>query len=99
ADPERMRFIRELDLGPEAARGIGAWPAEEGKRLPALVPAVDADGNDIAGVRMPDVAVPLAAYTGWNPRHRRIGAPDQLVRYVGSTLPFPPTDAAARAAG
>jgi hypothetical protein len=29
------------------------------------VPKTDSDGNDIAGVRLPDVTVPLATYTGW----------------------------------
>jgi hypothetical protein len=29
------------------------------------VPKTDADGNDIAGIRMPDVAVPVGTYTGW----------------------------------
>jgi hypothetical protein len=32
---------------------------------PVFVPKTDADGNDIAGIRMPDVAVPVATYTGW----------------------------------
>jgi Alpha/beta hydrolase domain len=32
------------------------------------VPKTDADGNDIAGVRLPDVTVPLATYTGWGLR-------------------------------
>ena len=31
-----------------------------------LVPAVDADGNETSGLRLPDIAVPLATYTGWN---------------------------------
>jgi hypothetical protein len=31
-----------------------------------LVAKVDADGNEVAGVRLPDIAVPLATYTGWN---------------------------------
>ena len=31
-----------------------------------LVPQVNADGNDVAGVLLPDIAVPLATYTGWN---------------------------------
>src|SRR5262249_46423891 len=31
-----------------------------------LVPQVDADGNEMAGVRLPAIAVPLATYTGWN---------------------------------
>jgi hypothetical protein len=32
----------------------------------ALVPQVDADGNETSGIRLPDIAVPLATYTGWN---------------------------------
>jgi len=36
-----------------------------------LVPAVDEDGNDRAGHRLPDIAVPLATYTGWNFRQAR----------------------------
>ena len=31
-----------------------------------MVSAVDGDGNEIAGVRLPDIVVPLATYTGWN---------------------------------
>ncbi|HET9978125.1 MAG TPA: alpha/beta hydrolase domain-containing protein [Burkholderiaceae bacterium] len=36
-----------------------------GPIYPSYVPTTDSDGNDIAGVRLPDVAVPLATYTGW----------------------------------
>jgi hypothetical protein len=38
---------------------------ENGPIYPSYVPKTDADGNDIAGVRLPDVTVPLATYTGW----------------------------------
>ena len=31
----------------------------------AYVPKTDSDGNDIAGVRLADLRVPLATYTGW----------------------------------
>ncbi|HEY3243808.1 MAG TPA: alpha/beta hydrolase domain-containing protein, partial [Phycisphaerae bacterium] len=36
-----------------------------GPIYPSFVPRTDSDGNDIAGVRLPDVTVPLATYTGW----------------------------------
>ena len=36
-----------------------------GQIYPSFVPKTDSDGNDIAGVRLPDVTVPLATYTGW----------------------------------
>src|SRR5215510_11832379 len=43
--------------------------------LPLLVPQVDRDGNELSGVRLPNVAVPLATYTGWNFRNPSIGQP------------------------
>jgi hypothetical protein len=36
-----------------------------GPIYPSYIPRTDSDGNDIAGVRLPDVSVPLATYTGW----------------------------------
>jgi len=57
------------------------------------VPQVDADGNDRAGIHLPEIAVPLATYTGWNLRDPLIGAPDQRVSFEGSFLPFPKTAA------
>jgi len=38
---------------------------KNGAIYPTFVPKTDADGNDIAGIRLPDVKVPLATYTGW----------------------------------
>ena len=70
---------------------------QTGKPLPLLVPQVDADGNERAGIRLPDVAVPLATYTGWNFRNPSTGAPGDLVSLLGASIPFPIT-AAARAA-
>ena len=61
--------------------------------LPFLVPQVDADGNDVAGIRVPDQLVPLATTTGWNFRAPRIGNPDTIVALTGSYIPFPRTKA------
>lgn len=55
---------------------------------PDLVPRIDADGNEVAGLRLPDVSVPLATYTGWNPRRPETGGAHLLVRASGSTIPF-----------
>ncbi len=52
------------------------------------MPATDPDGNELAGIRLPDVAVPLATYTGWNLRAAPHGAQDMLAPYTGSYLPF-----------
>jgi hypothetical protein len=54
------------------------------------VPAVDADGNDVAGVRAPMVAAPLATYTGWNLRARGHGF-GAMHTFIGSTVPFAET--------
>jgi hypothetical protein len=62
--------------------------------LPFLVPQVDGDGNEIAGIALPDVAVPLATYTGWNFRSASIGQPDELLPLTGSYIPLPLTHAA-----
>ncbi len=44
---------------------IDPKPGPRGAYRP-LVAQVDADGNEVAGIRLPDIAVPLATYTGWN---------------------------------
>jgi Alpha/beta hydrolase domain len=64
------------------------WPLELGQPLVALVSSVDASGNEVAGIRLPAVAVPVAAYTGWNPRVHVDGLPDVLYEFVGSLLPL-----------
>jgi hypothetical protein len=64
-----------------------------------FVPAVDRDGNELAGIRLPDLTVPLATYLGWNLRHPDVGSPDQLVPLMGATIPFPATRAEREARG
>jgi Alpha/beta hydrolase domain len=66
--------------------------------LPLLVPQVDAHGNELSGIRLPNVAVPLATYTGWNFRSPAIGQPGELLPLTGSFIPFPVTKAAQEAA-
>ncbi len=63
-------------------------PPKVGNPFTMLVPQVGSDGNEIGGVRMPEIAVPLAIYTGWNLRSPEIGAPDELYSMVGSWIPF-----------
>jgi hypothetical protein len=88
--PLEPQTPHRLDFGPDWDAGIVAFePPRVGKPFVVLVPAVDADGNDRAGIRLPDVAVPLATYTGWNYRHPSIGAPDRLSSEIGSYLAFP----------
>lgn len=61
--------------------------------LPHLVPQVDVDGNDVAGVHDPEAAVPLATTTGWNFRNPKAGNPRDIFQTLGAYIPFAPTRA------
>lgn len=61
------------------------------------VPAVNADGNETAGIATPEVTVPLATYLGWNPR-RAGHAEGEGCSAAGSAIPFA-VDAASRLPG
>jgi len=61
--------------------------------VPFLVSQVDADGNERTGIRVPELSVPLATYTGWNFRAPAIGGADQLVSLAGSSIRFAKTRA------
>ena len=70
-----------------------------GKEYQVLVPKVDADGNDVAGLRRPDdLGAPLATHTGWNHRRQGFRAAD-LCGLTGSYIPFAKTRAEREAAG
>ena len=71
------------DIDPDRVQ----WPLELGQPRVALVSAVDARGNEVAGIRLPAVQAGVAAYTGWNPRRHVDGLPDVLYDMVGSRLP------------
>lgn len=73
-------------------------PRVEAHDLPFLVPQVDADGNELAGIRTPEHRAALATFTGWNFRSAAIGGTAQLVNLLGSALPLASTKAARDAA-
>jgi hypothetical protein len=90
--PDRVVRPTRLDFGPELSRGIvTALPPKVGAPFPAFVSAVDADGNEVAGVRPVELQAPIGTFTGWNPRHPEQGAPGDLMSMMGMTLPFPRT--------
>ncbi|MCX6023249.1 MAG: alpha/beta hydrolase domain-containing protein [Chloroflexi bacterium] len=99
--PSEWGRVLGLDFGPGWAEGrMDTLPPRLAEQLyPALVSAVDADGNDVAGMRLPDLTVPLATYTAWNLRHPDIGAPHLTMPLQGSTLPFARTAAERAASG
>jgi hypothetical protein len=92
--PQSPMTTYRLDFGPDWDKGIVTKePPGIGKPFIGLVPAVDEAGNGRAGIRLPEIAVPLATHTGWNYRHAAIGAPDRLASEIGSYLPLPRTRA------
>ena len=92
--PKSPMTTYRLDFGPDWSKGIVTIePPKIGKAFVGLVPAVDEAGNDRAGIRLPEIAVPLATHTGWNYRRPEIGAPDRLASEIGSYLPLPKTRA------
>lgn len=91
--PERIVHPTRLDFGADTERGIVVYPPKVGAPYKTYVSAVDADGNETAGIKPVEVAVPLAAHTGWNPRHPEQGAPGDLMQMMGSTLAFARTRA------
>lgn len=73
---EELSILRALDFGPElSTKGIiTREPPDLGPAYPFLVPQVDGSGNEIGGLRSPDIAVPLGTYTGWLPGNPVSGA-------------------------
>ncbi len=62
----------------------------KGKEYPLLVPKVDKDGNEIAGVRAVALQVPLATHAGWNLRAKGF-IENELCYLNGQYIPFAKT--------
>lgn len=87
--PREPLTAYRLDYGPQWDEGIVSYtPPRVGKPYAMRVPAVDENGNDRAGIRLPSIEVPLATQTGWNYRHPDVGAPDRLSSEIGSYFAF-----------
>ncbi len=78
----------------------GDWvePTHDDRAYRPLVCRVDADGNEVAGIRLPDVAVPLATLTGWN-AYRPPYPAGEIADRDGSCLAFAPDEVARQACG
>ena len=70
------------------------WPKIPGLPAPPqgerLVPKIDVDGNETSGLRLPDQALPIASFTGWNAAKEKAPGPCT----AGAAIPFPPSRAA-----
>lgn len=101
AVPDHVYQPRRLDPGPRwKTEGIADHvPPLVGDPFVTLVPAVDADGNEIAGIRLPDIAVPVGTATGWNLRDDTYGAGGLLADLHGGWFPFARDQKARTASG
>ena len=82
-----------FDFGPDTEKGLlSKQPPDviDAEGYAIMVPAVDEDGNDSAGVRAPMVQAPLGTYTGWNVRAPGFGTGANH-EFTGSYIPFPDT--------
>jgi hypothetical protein len=100
--PKGTSRLPRYDYGPQfdACGIISEFPpkAVPEQEYPLRVPQVDADGNTIAGLRYPDVDVPLGTYNGWSLRKAGF-AEDEQFWNTGSFVPFARTRAEREASG
>jgi hypothetical protein len=83
-----------MDYGPEysTTRVITTEPPQTGEPYRVLVPQVNGDGNDVAGIRLPETAVPLGTFTGWNVTVPQLSDLRYLAGLVGGFEPFARTE-------
>jgi hypothetical protein len=95
AVPDTPQRAFRVDYGPDFLKKglITQEPPKLGSAFPTFVPQADADGNDVPGIRMPELAVPLATYTGWNLFNERSGPMNVMATTTGSFIPFARTRA------
>jgi hypothetical protein len=91
--PEVIQRPPCLDYGPDFhPQGIiSIEPPKPLGEYRVLVPKCGSDGNELGALLLPEVAVPLATYTGWNLRRAESGAEGMLVGLMGSYIPLPST--------
>jgi Alpha/beta hydrolase domain len=87
AVPKFAYDVYKVDLGTEPPKIVGNYVN--------LVPQVGADGNELAGVRLPELQIPIATYTGWNLRDSTSGFPEYRASFVGSIIAWPKSEIAA----
>lgn len=88
--PARPAPRPRFDYGPEFGKGIvsNVLPTALIGEYTVLVPQVDSDGNEIAGVRVPEQAVATATTMGWGVRSASSGTPGELCYLDGGVVPF-----------
>jgi hypothetical protein len=84
---QRFHLDRGPDFDETDVSGIMDEPPVVGRAYAALAPQVDADGNDIDGLRNTNVLAPLGTYTGWNIRKAGFSEGDSC-DLTGGFIPF-----------
>jgi hypothetical protein len=95
---QRFRLDRGPDFDERDASGVMDEPPVVGRAYAALAPRVDADGDDVDGLRNTNMQVPLGTYTGWNIRKAGFSEGDSC-DLTGAFIPFFKTKAERVAAG
>ena len=88
--PAAHQTAKRADYGPDFVKKgiVTIEPPKLSSTFPALIPQADPDGNDIPGIRMPELLVPLATFTGWNLYNDRSGPTNVMATTTGSFIPF-----------
>jgi hypothetical protein len=87
AVPKFAYDVYKVDFATEPPKILGTYVN--------LVPQVGANGNELAGVHLPELQAPFATYTGWNLRDPKIGFPEYRASFVGSLIAWPKAEIAA----
>jgi hypothetical protein len=98
SEPSRLPLY---DYGPDFTRGfVTEHPPKpvDAKEYTVQLPLVDADGNDLGGLRSPEILAPIGTHTGWNLRRAPFAEGD-FASLMGSFVPFPRTKADRDASG
>ncbi len=86
---EQMRSVDGLTLlDPGALPRMPRLAAPQAEPYTTYAPAIDADGNEVVGIRLPDLMVPVATHTGWVSRHPDTGGAGQILDMMGASIPF-----------
>ncbi|WP_294324381.1 alpha/beta hydrolase domain-containing protein [uncultured Sphingomonas sp.] len=98
-----LNRMPDYDVGPQFRYAdesgvVSHQPPRIRRYLPARVPRVDADGNEVGGVPLVQLAVPIGTYTGWNIRTSGYGRGGSC-GFIGGFVPFARTEAERRARG
>ena len=96
--PQLSGLVRPRDMNDAVPLGDWTDPQTPARAWRALVPQVDGDGNESAGVRLPDIAVPSGTFTGWN-LYKAPMPEGELADRDGTFLAFAETRAEREAVG